>query len=125
MEDLELSGLKCPAMRKELIDYLQGLADKDYQYKAWVNDQRPGGGHDELNYAIHFLYDDTNLAGDPRSTLGWFLKNDEEVVSISDLVKKIDFVFGKYGLELTDKEYIEKPEWDDVVQAAKTALRTM
>lgn len=88
MEDLAFSRLKFLAMRKELIDYLQGLADKDYQYKAWVNDQRPGGGHDELNYAIHFLYDDTRLARDPRSTLGWFLKDDEEVGLISDLVKK-------------------------------------
>ena len=122
MEEMELSGLKCPEMRKELIDYLKSLADKDYQYKAWVDDQRPGGGHDELDYAIHFLYDDTNLARDPKSTLGWLLKNNEEVTLISDLIGSIDHVFDKYGLELLDKEYIEKPEWDAVIQAARMAL---
>lgn len=96
MEEFELTGLKYPSLRKELIDYLQGLSDKEYQYHAWVNNERPGGGHDELDYAIHFLYDDTNLARDPFSTVGWILKSSEEVGLISDLIRNLDSVFNKY-----------------------------
>lgn len=122
MEKLEFSKLKCPEMRQELIDYLRGLSDRSYQYQAWVHDRRPGGGHDELDYAIHFLYDDTKLARDPVSTVGWLLKSAEEVDLISKLIEKIDFVLDKYGCDLTDREYLEKPEWDDVIQAAKKSL---
>ena len=121
MDEPKLAVLKYPSMRWELIDYLQGLSDKEHQYHAWVNNERPGGGHDELNYAIHFLYDDTDLARDPLSTVGWILKNNEEVSLISNLIRKLDLVFNKYGLELTDKEYIEKIEWEDVIRAAKAA----
>lgn len=44
MEKVELSQLKYLGMREELISYLQGLSDKNYQYQAWVEDKRPNGG---------------------------------------------------------------------------------
>lgn len=123
MEDVEFPELKLPSMRKELVDYLQGLSDREYQYQAWVNNRRIGGGHDELDYAVHFLYDDTNLARDPISTVGWILKNNDEVDLISDLVRQLDHIFDKYGLDLTDKEYIETMEWEAVIKSAAAAKK--
>ena len=118
---MELSELKYPQMRGELIDYLHGLADRRYQYLAWVEDKRPNGGHDELDYAIHFLYDDTNLASDPNSLIGWILRGDDEAHAIRALIEAIDHLFERCGTSLTDKEYLEKDEWDAVVQAATIA----
>ncbi|WP_081489010.1 SCO4402 family protein [Cupriavidus basilensis] len=121
MEKLELSKLKFPSMREELIDYLHGLSDKEYQYQAWVNHECPRGGYDELDYAIHFLYDDTKLASDPASTVGWILVDDKEVGLMENLIVKINIMFDKYGFGLDDKDYIEKVEWDDVVNSARIA----
>lgn len=118
MEGMERSELKFPSMREELIDYLRGLADKRYQYCAWVEHKCPSGGFDELDYAIHFLYDDTRLASDPEATVGLILKNIEEVRCIQNLIAELNSIFDKYGLGLADGEYIEKSEWQGVIQAA-------
>lgn len=123
MEKLELSELKYPQMRDELIDYLHALADKGYQYLAWVEDKRPQGGHDELDYTIHFLYDDTDLANDPSSLISWILRGDEEAYAISVLIEAIDYLFEQYGTDLKDKEYLEKHEWNKVVGSAKMAIQ--
>lgn len=125
MEKLELSQLKYLGMREELISYLQGLSDRDYQYKAWVEGNRPNGGHDELDYTIHFLYDDTELASDSASMIGWILLSSDEAHAISNVIKALDIIFNKYGLNLTDKEYIEKDEWGNVVEMAKIAKDIM
>lgn len=121
MEDLKSAKLRFPSLRGELIDYLRGLSDACYQRCAWVGHKYSIGGYDELDYAIHFLYDDTKLAKDPGATLGSILKNREEVDCIKILIEKLDLIFFKYGLELTDGEYIEKPEWREVIRAAADA----
>lgn len=47
--------IKFPEMRKELIDSLSGLSDKQYQENCWVKKQCPLGiKNDELDYAVHF-----------------------------------------------------------------------
>lgn len=110
MKKLKLSQLKYSGMREELIDYIDGLSNKEYQHQAWVEDKRPGGEHDELDYAVHFLYDDTDLADDPGSMIGWILTGEDEVSAITRLVDALNTVFNTYGIELTDKEYIAKNE---------------
>jgi len=112
-----------PNMRLELLDYLQGLADLAYQKRVWVNGESDGSVvHDEFDYAVHFLYDDTALAGDVRSTIGAILQDDSEAQSIEALTICIDAVFEKYGTKLSDAQYIALPEWQSVVAAAKAAL---
>ena len=118
MEKLELSELKFPSMREELIAYLSGLSDLEYQYQAWVERSSPGLDYDELNYTIHFLYDDTGLA---ENASNW-LRDEIEARSVENVVSALDLVFDKYGTELSDKEYLEKKEWLWVVNASKDAL---
>ncbi|QZI69187.1 hypothetical protein K5F93_22835 [Pseudomonas protegens] len=122
MEKLELSELEYPTMRDELISYLEGLSSADYQYSAWVSRSSSDIAYDELNYTIHFLYDDTDLATDPRSWVGIILRGENEVRAISDVVKSIDKVFDKYGTCLADEEYLTKPEWANVIESSKNAL---
>jgi hypothetical protein len=121
MGKMEFTTVEYPWLRFQLIDYIGGLADREYQCQAWIEDKCPGGGHDELDYTIHFFFDDTRLASVPEATIGLILKNEKEAAAIADLTRKIDFVLEKYGTHLTDKEYIEKEEWEDVIQSAKVA----
>ena len=122
MEKLELSELKFPSMREELISYLSGLSDLEYQYQAWVERSSPGLDYDELNYTIHFLYDDTGLAENASDWIGLVLKDEKEARSVANVVSALDVIFDKYGTELSDKEYLEKKEWLWVVSASKDAL---
>lgn len=118
-----MSDIKYPEMRKELVSHLRALADPDYQQRVWV-----GGGrdddvqHDEFDYAVHFLYDDTRLAGDPRSMIGWILRDLDEATQIEVLVGVLEGVFQKHGTALSDAQYIALPEWPSVLGAARDAL---
>lgn len=118
---MQLSELVYPSMRLELIYYLEGLSDREYQNQSWVENNRPNGGHDELDYSIHFLYDDTCLAKNPSSLIGIVLKDQAEVDAIKDLIDELENVFEKYGTNLSDEEYINKKEWDRVILAARMA----
>lgn len=110
-------------MRAELLGYLKDLSNWDYQNNCWVNGNCPPGiEHDELDYSIHFLFDDTALSDDPESLIGVFLKNKEEADLIGSLCNKLQMVFEKYGTELSDKEYIDLAEWKDIVMHAQVAL---
>ncbi|MES2321042.1 MAG: hypothetical protein V4633_02140 [Pseudomonadota bacterium] len=112
-----------PEMRKELVEYLQGLADIEYQKRVWISGDSDGTViHDEFDYAVHFLFDDTALAHDAHSTIGWILQDASEALLIVALTKSIDGVFEKYGTGLSDAQYIELPEWQSVVAAAEAAL---
>ena len=109
-------------MREELISYLSRLSDLDYQYQAWVERSSPGLDYDELNYTIHFLYDDTGFAENASDWIGLVLRDEIEARSVENVVSALDLVFDKYGTELSDKEYLEKKEWLWVVNASKDAL---
>ncbi|MDR7149565.1 hypothetical protein J2W49_001514 [Hydrogenophaga palleronii] len=118
--------VKYPEMRKELEEHLQALADPAYQRRAWVDGQAEGAvQHDKFDYAVHFLYDDTQLASDAHSTVGWILNDAAEADCVTALVSSIEVVFERYGTKLSDAEYIDLPEWHSVVLAAKTAAASL
>lgn len=118
-----MSNTKYPEMRKELVGHLQALADPEYQQRVWVEGGSEGAiQHDEFDYAVHFLYDDTQLARDTRSTIGSILRDTGEVDRIETLVSAIEGIFQRYGTELSDAQYIGLPEWRSVVGAAREAL---
>ncbi len=122
---MQLSELSFPSVRAELLSYLAGLSDADYQYRAWVEHVLPDAGYDEFNYTVHFLYDDTGLAENPCAWIGLVLKNNDEASVVEDVVRAIDVLFEKYGVELSDKEYLEKKEWQVVMDTAKAALKVL
>lgn len=81
-----------------------------------------GVENDELDYSVHFLFDDTNLADGSFSCVCIFLKNEAEAIAVSDVCRSLEDVFDKYGYDKTDSEYIGYPEWDFVMRAAAYAL---
>jgi hypothetical protein len=118
--------VKYPEMRKELEEHLRALSDPAYQRRVWVDGQTDDAAqHDEFDYAVHFLYDDTQLASDAHSTVGWILKSASEAECIAALVNSINVVFERYGTKLSDAEYIELPEWRSVVLAAEAAAASL
>lgn len=87
-----------PEVRRNLIEILHDLYDLDYQCRVWVGGEKLGENfHDEFSNAVHFLYDDSLLASDPASTIGWILRDKNEVEKIEMLVNAIEIVFQKYG----------------------------
>lgn len=119
---MELTKLKYPDMRSELLQHLFELSDLDYQKKFWAEGQQDAEvGHDEMDYSIHFIYDDTCLGSDASKAIGWFLKNEDEAKAIRNLVCSLDLIFEKYGKQLSDGDYINKPGWMQVITSAREA----
>jgi len=50
------------------------------------------------------------------------LKDATEARLVFNLTQSIDAIFSKYGTDLKDREYIQLPEWKDVLREAKTVL---
>ncbi len=116
--------MKYPEMRNDLVGYLGGLSSLSYQRACWANENCPEGiKHDEFDYVIHFLFDDTTLSSEPEKWIGLCLRNDKEAELIKLICTKIENVLQKYGDELTDAEYIELPEWQVVVDTATSSLK--
>lgn len=123
---MEIYKIIYPNMRDELLDILSTLSNAEYQRDAWVKGKFPPGiQFDNLDLAIHFLFDDTSLGDDPKSMVGIILLNDIEVKLISNLIESLNLIFDKYGLILSDESYINKPEWVAVIQKAEEAFDFM
>ena len=79
--------MKYPTMREELVDCLESLSDKQYQLDRWVGGNCPEGvGHDGLDYAVHFLFDDTSLSSKPEIHIGGFLRYKNEANKVRQFV---------------------------------------
>ena len=117
--------MQYPSMRVELIGYLRGLADATYQLECWVKGNCPPGVQDNLDLAIHFLFDDTHLASDPRSVIGVFLVNESEADRVHAVCGALDRIFAKYGTDKRDAFYIACKEWDEVIALSQIALATI
>ncbi len=118
--------VKYPYMRQELINIMQTLSDKDYQRRAWVNQIfLPPTKYDNFDYAVSFLYDDACLADAVDNAIGSILVNEHEAVIITHVIQALEGVFAALGMDATDTEYIECPEWVQVIHAATDARRVL
>lgn len=117
-----MKELKFPYIRAQFIVFIRGLSDYNYQMENWQIIKNDKGRCDELDYTIHFLYDDTDISKSPSSAIGDFLYDEAEAKAMRAIISSLDVVFDKYGLELKDAGYLQKPEWKEVVGAALEAL---
>ena len=118
--------VKYPKMREELLETLRSLADREYQHKAWVENDYPSGiEYESFDEAVHFLYDDTVLAENPDAAIGVIIEDEKEARLMSAVCQAIELVFEALGTGVSDEEYIKSSEWTSVVEAASRALQAM
>lgn len=113
--------MKYPHRHDDIRYYLGYLSDAGYQQRVWVQGERPHPD-ERFDDIIHFFFDDTNLADNVEGCIGWFVRDLREASYIRAVVEAMDVVLNKYGTELTDAEYVAKPEWAQVLATAKAAL---
>jgi hypothetical protein len=122
MEDATLMlQIEFPNMRMNVLYSLNDLRDPDIQIRKWVKHEAYGS-FDEV---IHALFDDSCFERDPRRTLGTLLFEEGEADRIKDVIELIDRLFEKYGKELSDGEYMDKPEWPTIMASAQVAYDAM
>lgn len=111
-----------PEMRQNLIAYIRGLSDIEYQWHCWVRNECPEGvAFDNLDQSIHFLFDDSQLADDAEGMIGYVLRDKTEAAVVSEVCRRLDDLLDRYGTQLSDEEYISKPEWTNVLESASRA----
>lgn len=121
-----MSEVRFPQMRAEVIDAVRALADPEYQRRVWIRQELPQPDYyDDLTVNIHILYDDTRVLEEPAGTVGDVLRSGDEAAAMVPLARQLDAVFDRYGTDLGDEEYLNTPEWPDVVRAAQTALAAL
>ena len=112
-----------PWRRKELLYYLDILANPQKQKQIWIDHIFPEGTvYGCLDFAIHFLFDDTALTDDPEVTIGDILENMDEVNAIRGVTDAFKIVFAEHGMQKSDEEYLASVEWQEVIKAAKIAF---
>lgn len=123
-----MTEITLPSMRVRLIKHLADLAASPAHEDQWVQ-LSPSGkrGSPLLDFLIHFLFDDTPLAENATAQVGTILVSDDEAHAVQKLTEAIDQMLIKYEKDrpIPSGEYFYKPEWNDLVAAAKRALSTM
>ena len=123
---VDMSGVRYPEMRNDIIDALRALADRTYQQRVWVDRIYPRPGYyDDLTHNINVLYDDTLVAEDPSSQVGVSLKDGREVAAIEALKEILDPILDSISPDDSDLDVISRPDWTNVVIAAGNAIRVL
>ncbi|MBC8719178.1 hypothetical protein [Ochrobactrum sp. Marseille-Q0166] len=116
------NDLKYPSMREELLRSLLELSDAEYQRNKWLPENSLNGiPESNLDYSVHFLFDDTSLSTSPEKCIGWFLNDEREAKLVFEVIQTLSNIFTKYGTEMEGRDYIQLREWADVVRKAKFA----
>ncbi len=118
-----MKPLRFPALRPNIIAALTSLADPALQKQVWVGRGIPEPGKcASFDDVVHSLYDDTNVGDDLEGSIGEVLYDSEEAESLRRITSRIDLMFDKYGGRLADKEYLNKPEWPEIIDSAVKCL---
>ena len=57
--------------------------------------------------------------------IGFCLKNKLEAKAVNLVCRELSNIFDKYGYNKNDTEYIDYPEWQVVIESAKSALSAL
>jgi putative heme iron utilization protein len=118
--------LQHPWWRETLLGALETLADRAYQQQVWIEKHYPPNvQYDDFDRVVHVLFDDTALADAPEKTIGYILEDETEMHAVTVVIKLIDAMLKTHGTDLTDEQYLQTPEWAQVVAVAQTALSVL
>lgn len=119
---MESSQLKYPQIRENLKYYTAELASDNIE-ELWSNSENTGNLSENIEYIIHFFFDDTSFSTDVSAYIGLALNNDSEAKAVRELVDGLNSLFDTYGTGLSDKDYISKPEWQEIKRRAVDLMR--
>jgi len=122
----EMNGVEFPEMRAAVIDAVKALADEEYQRRVWVHKVYPKEGYyDDFSMNVNLLFDDTLVLDGPDRHLGTILATQAEVEAMESLGSSLLELLDAQGRDKSDLEYIEAPEWNSVVVAARRAYERL
>jgi len=120
-----MESVKLPGLRRRIILHVKDLSDKNMQQEKWVRKGRNDLFWYEIRYSIEILFEEFAHDQNPKDTLGWILRNQEEVTAIQKLMEILDIALFEIGEHKPDSAYLTSSFWDDVVEVAKKAFEVM
>jgi hypothetical protein len=121
------TNVRFPQMREHLELALAALSDVDFQRRVWVDghiDPRDKWHHN-FDEGIHTICDDLRFDIDPLGSIGNWTRDAGEAAAVATVAQAIDDLLERYGLELSDADYMRAPEWPRTTQLAGAALQTL
>ena len=116
---------KYPAMRWSVLDALASLADEEYQREMWTGNSLPRSDwFDDLTLNINILFDDCEVLPDPEKALGAVLVPGDDIERLRRLGAVLSRLIDRHGNK-PDINYLNDPEWQEVVRLADLALAAM
>ena len=91
---------------------------------VWRADDQDQAKPQDVSLAAHYFLEDWELDGDPTALAGCYLEV-AETPAVKHLASLLLELAQKYGWELTSVDYVSKPEWPEIKQAAKATLDAM
>jgi hypothetical protein len=112
-------------MRRDVMDSLAVLSDREYQQRAWVRKEGfEPGQYNDFDYHVHVLYDDTAVLPNPHDSLGTILMPGDEVERIVKFGRVLDQMLDRHG-DVPGEVFIADPQWREVMRLASVALAAM
>lgn len=122
---MELSELKFPAMRQELVETMTSLSDRDYQQRVWIDQNHPENYVDDLTTTVTFFHDLNTDDGDFNQYIGTFLVSADEATAVEAVHQVLKAMLDDL-LDSPDACYLADQRWAAVVTTAtraKTVLK--
>ncbi|WP_370949661.1 hypothetical protein AB5J62_19435 [Amycolatopsis sp. cg5] len=118
-----MTDVTYPAMRANIVEALRAMADPEHQNRVWLREEYArDGSYDDFTLHIN-SFDDLQMRDFPERTVGDILRNKEELQAIRAVNDALATLFDRLGYQLSDEEYVNSPEWPQVVKTASAALR--
>ncbi|MET7460047.1 hypothetical protein [Nonomuraea sp. NPDC005501] len=107
-----------PDKRKDVLEALRALGDRDYQDQHW----RSGKGWPDLTAAVHWLIDDTFIdQRGARALIPHLFLDQREADLVQTVVDALLHVLDDFGPAAPDNAYLDHPGWINILHAAGAA----
>ena len=117
-------SLRHPEVRRQILDALEAIADRDYQQRVWIKRRLPHDNfHDDLSTNIHILFDDTQVVSHADKQVGFSIYP-EEIALLEDVGLRLGSLIDDLG-DAEDSAYLAHPAWPEVVAAAGRAAQVI
>jgi hypothetical protein len=113
--------LTMPNKRHELIGVIEEIAGAS-SLRAYQNQQ--GMEKLDIDYVVHFLFDDSDIGINALDYLGDVFLNQEEAILVSSFCRKLDDLLSLLGDEPTEV-FVAHPEWKEISTLAFIALNSL